>query len=69
MAITTVVLPYNCDVFIRFIQFSENPQHSRDLEKMLMELNRGVVLECPQLDIVWLNGEFCQERLPAGYCV
>lgn len=36
------------------------------LQKMLMLLNRMVILECPHLDIPWFHEEYCQKNMPTG---
>jgi hypothetical protein len=38
---------------------TDNPQNMRIIERLMMELNRSAILECPQLDVPWFHEQYC----------
>lgn len=59
ISLTTEYLKYA----VCFSFSTENPQHAKSVERNMMELNRSVVLECPQLDVPWFHEQFCVDNI------
>jgi len=38
---------------------TDNPDTMKFLERIMMMLNRSVILECPQLDVPWFHEQYC----------
>ena len=42
--------------------FADNMVHQREVEQLMMELNRSVILDCPQLDVPWFHASYCENH-------
>ncbi|XP_064640532.1 FAST kinase domain-containing protein 1, mitochondrial-like [Lineus longissimus] len=51
--------------FIQLVDkhIAENPSDKKYIEHNMMNLNRSVVLECPELDVPWFHEQYCKQEL------
>ena len=41
---------------------ADNMRSQREVEQLMMELNRSVILDCPQLDVPWFHESYCDNH-------
>lgn len=53
-----------CISYIELVDhyIEDNMRHQREVEQLMMELNRSVILDCPQLDVPWFHESYCENH-------